>query len=356
MKSLRSFNGVLLTSLLLLRVLILLCVSWETINLPLFCVFINPVLALVFYWLGTKLTEANKWIFLVFALVIDSVLPFFGFFMNLSFFMIYKALKPFHSITEEETLIKATSDPRFAEFLRLKKAKLEEQFKTNLEEKLLQALQIEPYLDILRSQDTDLKLSVLDLLSKKESRPAIKLLRLALSETNYEVQFFANNALSKIEQEMMRRINNENINVSFYPNDFENYNKRGEAYLNFVKIEMVDARSAEYFLRHALSDFEKSLELNPAQEIVAFETVYIYLKLLSPEEALSKIKSLKFKDPLLQAKYLLYRAEVYFKLREFSRMTEDLNEIDAMDVKFERPDICRMSRNVTELAPEKNAV
>lgn len=203
-------------------------------------------------------------------------------------------------------------------------------------ESLHEALQIEPYLDIIEGKDLDLKINAIGKLSVMRTRESIALLKLALNDEEYEVRYFATNSLTLLEKALIREIESHDQNIERYPADYQNYSLRGLAHLNMFYLGIIERSIAVVFLEKALNDFFYSLQLESSQH-------YLYVKILEVsthqrefERVLSiaeDLASIAFLPPE-RVKIDFYIAEALYETGDFVKLEEVSKRLDVSAYKL----------------------
>ncbi len=262
-------------------------------------------------------------------------------------FITFNLLKPFYrnaykkreidlieEIKEEEENLLLDSgdisrDKNFEQTMLYQSAKLNHERDLDYHELLLSSAQLQAYVDIIQGDETDTKVNACIMLSKFQTVNSIKLLRLALQDDEYEVRYMANNALGKLEQELLSRIDILSENIEKYPNQLQNYLKRAHSYTSIVWLNLLDKSLSNLFLEKALSDFRHLLVKQPENFSLYTSIANCYLKLGLQEEMLllaSQAKKLNLEDEDI-AKISFYEAEAFYELGQYDKVVQLCNMI-----------------------------
>lgn len=293
------------------------------IDTDLFIYFLNPLSSFICAWLIYK--RSSKAMNGAAFLVIDIFLPVFGF-ISIGLFLLLEPLyKKIYKNSDIDVYDIPMGEESFNEYTTEKRVLIKGLSSELIEDELYENYQIQPYLDIFNQEDLDLKLNAIEKLSRSSSNESVQILKKGLDDLSYEVRYFANNALDKIEKSMFSKIDIAADNIKRFPNDFHNYNTRGQLYLDTYFLGILDASLKDFFLERSLYDFIFSLQVNPKQSHLYLKITQIYLQ----QEDFSKV--LGIADQALEndlsdedrAKVRFYRAEANYNLKNYDKVPED---------------------------------
>jgi len=168
---------------------------------------------------------------------------------------------------------------------------------------------VEPLVETLRSHSgADLKRGAIETLTQISSPQSVALLKECLTDPNSEVRFYASSGLSRIEENLNQNIlrHKRQLEQSVKPS-FGDHLGLGKAYYEFVFLNMQDADSLGYYVRQAISHFEKALALNPEEPAVIQALEKAYYRTCN-HDALSALRSRQGlekspQDPMYLAEY-----------------------------------------------------
>jgi len=254
----------------------------------------------------------------VFILFIDLFLPIYGLFGFLAFFLVSLVLKSLYHKQGVDAYDLPSGEAEFSFYEEEKKSLLSKQNEKELEDQLFDSYQIEPYIDIIESDRKDLKLNAIEKLSNIQDKQSVYLLKKALEDESYEVRYFANNALEKIEKTIILDIEAVSESIQRHPSEISNYNSRAYLYMSLFKLKILDDATAKFFLEKALYDLLFSIQLDTKQSVLYVKTVEIYIMLKQykkAEEAANQALKLNL-SPDDRGKVLFYLAEAKFHRSE----------------------------------------
>lgn len=325
----------LLVVAILLKIVILYLLAGLRIGVDTFVFIYNPATALFFgFSLWKKGISKDK---LFFILALDTFLPIFGFFS----LAIYQMLSPIFKLISAEQSID-TYDLPFGEeeFEYYSEVKTTLLAKESPEEQTLQneTLDLEPYMEIFHSDDLAKKVNAIEKLTEIGDTQCVKILKKCLDIDDYEVRYFANSALEKIEQDMMSKIEIARENVARHPMDYVAFNGRASSYLDAYLLGILDRNSETHFLESALMDFLSSLSLKENQSYLYVKIMQIYLKLEQYDNLISQAK-MALKANLTkedETKIKFYLAEAYFALGQYDKVVSYCRDISEFDTGFSK--------------------
>ena len=191
-----------------------------------------------------------------------------------------------------------------------------ERSEEELGETLARALEIEPYVDILKGHDTELKKGALNKLSEIVDPNSVKIMRIALHDDNAEVRLMASKSLSKIEE----TINNELVSaierVNKEPRNIDARNSLGTVYYRYASLNLHDESSQHFHLQNALNEFLTSLQINPKQEKILLFLGKIFLLIHNFEKAKEIFRKIIQINPKKLTPHLLL-CDAYLGTKEF---------------------------------------
>ncbi|HLD73569.1 MAG TPA: HEAT repeat domain-containing protein, partial [Bdellovibrionota bacterium] len=154
-----------------------------------------------------------------------------------------------------------------------------------LGEILSRALEIEPYMDILKGRDPELKKGALNKLSEIVDPTAVKIMRFALRDENPEVRLMASKSLSKIEETMNNDITTALERVNKSPHSAEIRNHVGALYYRYALLDLHDETTRRFHLQKALNEFLSSLQLERDQPTILLLLGKIFLRINNFQKA-----------------------------------------------------------------------
>jgi hypothetical protein len=205
-----------------------------------------------------------------------------------------------------------------------------------LSKKLYEDSKIQPYLDIFSHGELGLKINAIEKLSKQKTKNSIFLLKLALDDENYEVRYFSNNALEKIEKSLLEEIEILDEDIMNQPTLNELYNQRAHLYLNLYLMGLGDESTNEFYLEKSLHDYIFSLQLNFKQDFILIQMVKIHLFLGKLDDVVTMVTSAidAGVETDVRDKLLFYRAEAYYKLGDWKKVKEDCRGLSEFQDKY----------------------
>ncbi|MFT6068194.1 MAG: glutaredoxin-related protein [Bacteriovoracaceae bacterium] len=306
------------------------------IDTDLFLYFLNPASSILCGWVIYK--RSAKAVNCAAFLVIDIFLPVFGFIAIGIFLLLEPLYNRIYKNSEIDVYDIPLGEENFNDYTTEKRVLIKGVSEEKIEDELYENYQIQPYLDIFNQEDLDLKLNAIEKLSRSFSNESVQILKKGLDDPSYEVRYFANNALDKIEKKMFSKIDIAADNIKRFPNDYHNYNTRGQLYLDTYFLGILDNSLKDFFLERSLYDFIFSLQVNPKQSHLYLKITQIYLQ----QEDFNKV--LDIADQALEnelseedrAKIQFYRAEANYNLKNYEKIPEDCESSKKVGILYEK--------------------
>lgn len=284
-----------------------------------------------------KISKANS--LQRFVLVLSEIaLPVFSSIAFSCFYISYLIKNKFLTKKNEATHFPMQEDG-FKSYISYTAEKVNSFKKNEISNNNLESLSIQPFADILKTDNVSQKVNVcLSITKISDEHTRTKLLKIALNDFDYEVRYISNSMLNKIEKELVTEIDLLSKNIASSPQTIKNYRLRGYAKNRYALSSILHVQLKFFFLRSALEDFRYCLQAEPDNYflVVKIAQVYMHLKLI-PELLELTEKALKFElDADNRNKILFYRAEGFYNLRDFEKMQHCLNQIHPDDLKYSK--------------------
>lgn len=298
---------------------------------------INILTVLLTYHIFNKLINFKTWLLAI--IIIDSFIPILGFF-SIAIFLL---LSPFYkniycNISDDENTETSSFDEQFEKYIQIQQARVQKFEINSMQDKLFNAIRIQPYIDILLGHDTDIKLSVCIKITQFQTAQSIYLLKMALQDKEYEVRYMANNAIENIEKKLIDKIELLSSNIEKFPNMHSYYKERAYTYLTIFNLNILDTFIGKMFLERALNDLRHVILNEPEHFHTYINIAQIYTYLDMNNEVITLVeKALKLDmGDEYKTKLLYYRCEAYFKLKRLDLIIEDSKNIDISFMDFQK--------------------
>jgi hypothetical protein len=128
-----------------------------------------------------------------------------------------------------------------------------------IELQLLDELDIEPVVDVLRENDPELKRAAIETITKQGGPSAVRLLIGLLHDPSPEARFFSSIALSRLEDEISRTILAAQRDVADHPDSPEAQEQLGQLYLDYALSGFLEGVTRDYYLDLAREAFETAV-------------------------------------------------------------------------------------------------
>lgn len=323
-----------LVASILLKIAILYLLGGLDISVKFFVLVANPLSALILAYSLYKNELEKEKVFLILSL--DVFIPIVGFLAIGLFLILTPLFRLMKSEEHSDVYDLPLGKEDFEDYSTIKKTLLEED-EVHKEGAGFKSLEVEPYMEVFNGDDLAKKVNAIEKLTEISDRKSIEILKKCLDRDDYEVRYFANGALGKIEQDMMTKIELASDNISRHPTDHIAYNMRAVAYLDAYLLGILDKTLEEHFLECALMDYLTSLSLNQEQSYLYVKITQIYLKLERYEDLVSVAKmalaaDIKEED---EVKIKFYLAEASYNSREILNLIDYCNEIKDFETGFQ---------------------
>jgi tetratricopeptide (TPR) repeat protein len=184
---------------------------------------------------------------------------------------------------------------------------------------ILDRLDIEPFVDIFRRGQADLKKSAVKLLGNMKSKQSLKTLMLALMDPDIEIRLFAASILGKIEDEYAIEIKKKTTSYDSDPSNEDLAIDLVDYYISYATSGLLDLIAKTYYYQESL----KILDKLPDSETVLYMKAISYFALEDYKAAKKNIKKcLKLNGTEL--KYIELYWNILFSDREFAEMSSSI--------------------------------
>ena len=166
-----------------------------------------------------------------------------------------------------------------------------------LEVALLDELEIEPVVDVLREDDPELKRAAIEAITQQRGAATVRLLRSLLHDESPEARFFSSIALSKLEDEIHRAILAAQRTVKEAPDDGVAHEQLARLYLDYAASGFLEGVTREYYLDLSRQTFEEALPISSAPDGVQRRLAHVHLLLGNIAEAALLLEDLAAERP-----------------------------------------------------------
>ena len=144
---------------------------------------------------------------------------------------------------------------------------------------------IEPLVDIMNSDDPDLRRGAVEALSKIKSPPAIRLLKQARADSNLDVRIYANTALSRLDSEKAEALEAAEHKAAQQSDDPEAQIQFAREALDYAYSGLLEPETIPVYVNMAEAPVKRAYSLRPdhAETLELYGRVHLYQG--RPEEA-----------------------------------------------------------------------
>ncbi len=166
-----------------------------------------------------------------------------------------------------------------------------------LEVALLDELEIEPVVDVLREDDPELKRAAIEVIARQGDASAVRLLIGLLHDPSPEARFFASLGLSKLEDAIGRALVAAQRARAEAPDSAEAREHLAQLYLDYATSGFLEGVTRDFYLDLARQAFEEALPASPDPDAVAFRLARVHLLLGNIAEAAALLDDLGRRRP-----------------------------------------------------------
>jgi hypothetical protein len=179
-----------------------------------------------------------------------------------------------------------------------------------MEVALLDELEIEPVVDVLRENDPELKRAAIEAITRQGGPSAVRLLIGLLHDPSPEARFFASIGLSRLEDEISRAILAAQRAVAEHPTPAAQ-EQLGQLYLDYAVSGFLEGVTREYYLDLARRAFETALPASAVSDRLQQRLAQVHLLLGNIAEAAALLDELAERHPTEAAVHLLRMEAIY---------------------------------------------
>ncbi len=299
-----------------------------------FIFIFNPLSTLILIFALYKRGVSKDKLFFICSL--DIFLPVFGFLSMILFSLLSPAFRLMGKEKKSDAYELPFGQEDFDDYSKLRKTLLSNEL-SHENEILYESLSLEPYMEIFQEGDLAKKVNAIERLTELANAQSVDILKRCLDFDDYEVRYFSNNALAKIEQDMMSKVELAQDNIERHPRDYVAYNVRAQHYLDAYLLGILDKNLETHFLESALMDYFTSLSLKEDQSYLYVRITQIYLKLGRYDELISSA-NLALETDITEedrVKIKFYLAEASFNEGRIQDVIKYCDEIKAYDTGFD---------------------
>lgn len=198
---------------------------------------------------------------------------------------------------------------------------------THLKSALDEKFNIQSFTDIINALgNVELKIKIIDQLSKTQTQWAIDLLKKAQDDLSPEVSYVAATALVNIETPILEDISHWKKLNSLNDQDVTVHIKLASLYWNYCYLGILDETNETFYLSLAEKSYEKALNLQPDKSEILLELGKVYLKLKKTDKAELCINKYIDHHPKDKNGYI-WKAEMLYLSKNYSALKLFLKEL-----------------------------
>lgn len=185
---------------------------------------------------------------------------------------------------------------------------------------LLDELEIEPVVDVLRENDPELKRAAIEALTRQGGAGAVRVLIGLLHSPSPDARFFSSIALSRLEDEISRAILAAQHSAAENPGASGVREHLAELYLDYALSGFLEGVTRDYYLDLSRDTFEEVLPVTEDPDGVMRRLARVYLLQGSIGEAAALLDDLARRYPADVDVHLL-RMDVIYQFGDFRELT-----------------------------------
>ncbi len=185
-----------------------------------------------------------------------------------------------------------------------------------------QRLDVESFSDILRGDNFNLKRSVIEILAQKDNKDSIKLLKLALKDSEPEIRFHASAGLRRVGETFQKRIFALQEEYNLDMNNFGINLLLAKEYFSFCRSRLVDVSTQKFYLNKGLESIIRAIELKPDDVNALLTYGKIKIEMEDYKDAVTQFNKAHRLDKS-NWQVLIWRCEANFYLGKFDKIKKD---------------------------------
>lgn len=189
-----------------------------------------------------------------------------------------------------------------------------------MEVALLDELEIEPVVDVLREDDPELKRAAIEVITKQRGSGTVRLLIGLLHDPSNEARFFASIGLSRLEDEISQAILAAQRALAESPDAAAVREHLAQLYLDYATSGFLEGVTRDYYLEMARESFDEALPLSEDPDEVVRHLALVHMLLGNLAESALLLEDLVRKRPEDIELHLL-RMEVIYQFGDFRELT-----------------------------------
>lgn len=195
-------------------------------------------------------------------------------------------------------------------------------------QKIKDAINFLPLVDILEGNDLALKRSAIDKLSSLSNPDSIRTLKKYKDDESSEVRFFVTSAILRIKKDFEEEIEYAKKQIQKNPDEIGLKLAVSNLYLRFYHSHLLEDHDAEPLLNNAAFQLESALKIDPKNKTVLQKLLECYRIQNNDNEVLNTAQKLVNLDAINLNEYNLIEIQTLYRKRNFSKITPKLKELD----------------------------
>ncbi len=263
-----------------------------------------------------KLSDKNRTLFFYLSLMLSVIFPLLGG-LSVAVICLYRIVVGVNSLSEDELDISLDEESIMVS---------DENTDVDADRFIRQKLDVESFSDILRSDNFNLKRSVIEILARKDDKDSIKLLKSALKDPDPEIRFHASTGLCKVGESFQKRILALQEEFKLDTGSFETNLLLAKEYFSFCRSRLVDSGTQKFYLDKGLESINRALKIKPDNVDALLVLGKIKIETQEYQDALKQLDKAYSLDED-NWNVLIWRCEANFYLGRFDQIKKDCRAV-----------------------------
>lgn len=264
----------------------------------------------------SQTVDKNRNLFFYLSLMLSVLFPVLGA-VSIAVIYIYQTMVGVDLVSEDDLDISLDEESVL---------ELEENIDDDANRFIRQRLDVESFSDILRGDNFNLKRSVIEILAHKDNKDSIKLLKIALKDSEPEIRFHASAGLRKVGETFQKRIFALQEEYNLDTNNFEINLLLAKEYFSFCRSRLVDVSTQKFYLNRGLESIIRALKLKPDDVNALLVHGKIKIEMEDYQDAVTQLNKAHSLDKS-NWDVLIWRCEANFYLGKFDKIKKDCQTV-----------------------------
>lgn len=161
---------------------------------------------------------------------------------------------------------------------------------------LVDHLQVEPLIDMLQTEDVDLKRAVIDAMARRRGSKLIQCIQGCLQDPRPEIYQYAMARLGRLQEDFTRDIARATQDVEKAPEATEPHMRLARVFEQYLDSGLVDATLVDFYQGQLLREYEAVLKVNPDETAASLARGRVLIELRRAHEAAAEYQRVLSRD------------------------------------------------------------